>query len=108
VASHFSAQQQAVELGGKQEDYEREMNHTAAASDMLSQPLPENNLLPPVGVEHPTNSPGNQEILTQRGTESGTPKDADPLEALAAQLAMLSPADRERLAALLLGKADNR
>ena len=43
-----------------------------------------------------------------RGTDSGTLADADRLQTLAAQLAALSPADRERLAALLLlGKADN-
>jgi hypothetical protein len=43
----------------------------------------------------------------ERGTDSGTLTDADHLQTLAAQLAKLSPEDRAKLAALLLGKAGN-
>jgi hypothetical protein len=53
----------------------------------------------------------------ERGTDSGTLADAGRVEALAAELTKLSPADRARLATLLLagseqgkgntGKADN-
>jgi hypothetical protein len=48
-----------------------------------------------------------QVVSTERGTDSGTPKDAGTLDRLAAELMKLSPADREGLAALLLGKPDN-
>jgi hypothetical protein len=51
-------------------------------------------------------SPQKQGFLDQRGTESGTVTDADRVAALAAQLGRLSPADRARLAALLLGQQE--
>jgi hypothetical protein len=45
-----------------------------------------------------------QGFATQSGTESGTLTDAEQLGALAAELMKLSPADRARLAALLMGE----
>jgi hypothetical protein len=44
----------------------------------------------------------------QRGTDSGTPLDATRLEALAAELGKLSPEDRARLAAMLIGDQTTR
>jgi hypothetical protein len=49
----------------------------------------------------------NTSTLHQRGADSGTLADADTVGRLATELLRLSPADRERLAALLLGKPDN-
>jgi len=49
----------------------------------------------------------NPPLRRAGGAESGAVSTKLNLETLAAELAKLSPADRERLAALLLGKADN-
>lgn len=60
---------------------------------------------------NPHESLEKQPIPDPSGTDSGTPSDAVDLDALAAALQSLSPADRARLATLLLpseGKADNR
>jgi hypothetical protein len=53
----------------------------------------------------PQKSREKQGFPAQRGTDSGTVTDAATLEALAAALAKLSPADRDRLAAMLLDTA---
>ena len=50
------------------------------------------------------NTRENRGIQGQGGTDSGTPADAGKVEALAAALLSLSPADRERLAAMLAGQ----
>jgi hypothetical protein len=52
----------------------------------------------------PQNTRENRGIQGQGGTDSGTPADAGKMEALAAALLSLSPADRERLAAMLTGQ----
>lgn len=46
----------------------------------------------------------NMGVLGPGGTDSGTPADAGDLETIAAALRGLSPADRARLAALLIGE----
>jgi hypothetical protein len=51
---------------------------------------------------------GKQGVSVQSGANSGAPNDAGALERLAAELMKLSQTDRERLAALLLGKPVNR
>jgi hypothetical protein len=53
----------------------------------------------------PRKTQGNTGIAGQGGTDSGTLTDAGKVEALAAELMKLSPADRERLAAILRGHA---
>src|SRR5262249_44352774 len=51
--------------------------------------------------QEPREKPGSPGM---RGTDSGTLQDAGTVEALAAALQALSPADRARLAALLVGQ----
>jgi hypothetical protein len=69
-------------------------------------------------AENPSDSPGwdsnepqepkeNVQVSDPGGTDSGTPADAGTVEALAAALQTLSPADRARLAALLLANDAN-
>jgi hypothetical protein len=75
--------------------------------------------VPPVGTEHPANSPKNTGVQLEGGAKSGalfgkTASDqgaegegidqGDALAKLAATLLTLSPADRARLAAMLTGK----
>jgi hypothetical protein len=66
------------------------------------------------GFEHLANLTGKTPNHESSAAESGAvlrqndpPPAIGSVEALAAQLAKLPPADRQRLAALLLGKADN-
>jgi hypothetical protein len=63
--------------------------------------------VPLVGLETAPKNLEKQGFHAQRGTDSGTPADAGQVEALAAELMKLSAADRGRLAALILGKANN-
>jgi hypothetical protein len=51
----------------------------------------------------PQNSREKQGFPPKRGTDSGTPTNPDTFDRLAAELMKLSPADRERLTALLTG-----
>jgi hypothetical protein len=59
-----------------------------------------------VDSNEPNKTRGNQGISGQGGTDSGTPADPGRVEALAAELMKLSPTDRERLAAMLLGQKE--
>ncbi|MEI8376189.1 MAG: hypothetical protein WCJ35_25495 [Planctomycetota bacterium] len=82
--------------------------------------------MPPEGLEQPTNSSGNAGVHSESGAESGAlygktttgtadtghqeesegtaaADQGDPLTKLAAALLTLSPADRERLTAMLTG-----
>jgi hypothetical protein len=60
--------------------------------------------LPLVGLETTSKTPEKQGVVAQSGTDSGTLQEATNLEALAAELAKLPPAERARLAAMLLGE----
>lgn len=72
--------------------------------------------MPPLGAEHLQESSGNTGVRSEGGAQSGAlssktdPRaaeatdQADPLAKLAAALLTLSPADRERLAAMLTGQ----
>ncbi len=80
------------------------MDHGRA--DPHSVPLPEvlemaANLRECMGIEPTQENTSKPRFPAPRGTESGTLANADPLDALAATLRTLSPADRARLAAML-------
>src|SRR5579883_1573983 len=63
--------------------------------------------LRPPRVERTPRIPGQTCSTDPGGTDSGTPANAATVEALAAALVNLSPADRARLAAMLWGNSQD-
>jgi hypothetical protein len=67
--------------------------------------IPKSFLMYPQGDSNDTSkTAGNQAFPVQGGTDSGTPKDFNTVEVLAAAVLSLSSADRARLAAMLLAQ----